>query len=324
MKKFITLTTAAVLSAALLSGCGAGKTAMQIGDIKVTQGDIKFLADAYNTNIGDFDTAKDYAIQSFEDSMAAYNAMKQKGLELTEDEQKQLRQGMANLKSSHGGTSAFKKLVKEAGANEETIEIAIGQQLWQSKLSAELEASEPTEEETKAFFKENYLRAKHVLLLIEDEDEDFVKSRAEDILKRAQSGENFDELVTNFSEDPGSQSAPDGYVFTEKEMVKEFEEAVRSVQPNEFVMCKSSYGYHVIQRLPLDESDPKFNDFWEENKTLVPAKLQEKQLKDFIAKTNEEAGMTLEKSDEVIASIASPTAEPTDEPAETEADTKTE
>ena len=68
----------------------------------------------------------------------------------------------------------------------------------------------------------------------------------EELVKR------FQELKEEYDEDTGKVAYPDGYVFLPGEMVPEFEEGVKALadygvsQP-----VKSSYGYHVILRLPL-------------------------------------------------------------------------
>ena len=62
----------------------------------------------------------------------------------------------------------------------------------------------------------------------------------------------FQELKEEYDEDTGKFTYPDGYVFLPGEMVAEFEEGVKALadygvsQP-----VKTSYGYHVILRLPL-------------------------------------------------------------------------
>jgi len=109
-------------------------------------------------------------------------------------------------------------------------------------------------------FSNNYLKAQHILLLTTDEsgaplgedEKAKVKEQIESILKRAKSGENFTNLANEFSKDPGQQTSPEGYVFTDGEMVLEFEQATKALKPNEISdIVETSYGYHIIKRLPL-------------------------------------------------------------------------
>lgn len=316
MKKFTAITSVALTASIIISGCsGSSATAMQIGDISVSQGDIEVVTDAYMMNIGDYDAAKKLAAEVMEEAITAYAVAQAKGLTLTEDEEMSVTQGKANFATVFGSASDYKKELRSKGGNDKIIEAFIAQPLYEAKLEEEAAIAEPTDDEAKEYFKENYRRAKHVLLRTDTgEDKDFVKSRAENILERAQNGENFDDLVTNFSEDPGSSSNPDGYIFTDGEMVDEFDEAVKSIQPGEFTMCESSYGYHIIQRLPLDESDPQFNEFFEQYKESVKSAKKNSDLKAAIQSMAEEAGITIEVFDDVINAIPSPTPQVTEEP----------
>ncbi len=68
----------------------------------------------------------------------------------------------------------------------------------------------------------------------------------------------FDELMQEYSEDPGSQSSPDGYLFQEGDMVTEFYEGTKNIEIGEISdIIETSYGYHIIMRLPINlESTP--------------------------------------------------------------------
>ena len=50
------------------------------------------------------------------------------------------------------------------------------------------------------------------------------------------------------------ETNPNGYVFTYGEMVEEFEEAAFALEVGEISEpVKTSHGYHIIKKLPLDE-----------------------------------------------------------------------
>lgn len=123
----------------------------------------------------------------------------------------------------------------------------------------------PEEAEIEEYYQQNYMRAKHVLISTRDEsqqditDEDTLadlEAKAKDIAQRARGGEDFDSLVSEYSEDPGSSANPDGYLFTSGEMITEFEDGVKALEINEISEpVKSIYGWHIIQRLPLRDED---------------------------------------------------------------------
>ena len=127
-----------------------------------------------------------------------------------------------------------------------------------------------SDEQALGYLEENgYLYANHILLSTMDlqtgealdeaavaEKEAQAQKLAEElqaIQDPEQLVERFRELKEEYDEDTGKTTYPDGYVFLPGEMVAEFEEGVKALadygvsQP-----LKSSYGYHVILRLPLE------------------------------------------------------------------------
>ena len=126
-----------------------------------------------------------------------------------------------------------------------------------------------SDEQALGYLEENgYLYANHILLSTMDLqtgealDEAAVaekEAQAQKLAEELQAIQDPEELVKRFrelkeeyDEDTGKTTYPDGYVFLPGEMVTEFEEGVKALadygvsQP-----VKSSYGYHVILRLPL-------------------------------------------------------------------------
>lgn len=112
---------------------------------------------------------------------------------------------------------------------------------------------QPDRNEISEYYKENYVCAKHVLIEINDSrtEEEALKI-ANEVYSRAKAGEDFDLLVDEYGEDPGMENNAQGYIFTKGEMVAEFEETTYALQDGEISEpVKTSYGYHVIAKLPL-------------------------------------------------------------------------
>lgn len=64
----------------------------------------------------------------------------------------------------------------------------------------------------------------------------------------------FDEMMLAYGQDPGVEQNPNGYTFGEGQMVDEFYEGTRALEIGEISEpVRTSYGYHIIMRLPLDE-----------------------------------------------------------------------
>lgn len=100
---------------------------------------------------------------------------------------------------------------------------------------------------------DEYVCAKHILISFSGRTEKEAQSMADTVYKLSKKGEDFDELIEKYGEDPGMEQYPDGYLFTKGMMVEEFEKAVYSMQIGEISKpVKTQYGYHIIYRLPTE------------------------------------------------------------------------
>ena len=128
-----------------------------------------------------------------------------------------------------------------------------------------------TDEQAVSYLEENgYINANHILLLTMDmttrEELDEAKqqekeAQAKELSEQLKAAEGdseklvalFEELKEQYDEDSGKATNPHGYTFKDGVMVKEFEEAAKALDEYEISdPVKSTYGYHVIMRLPLD------------------------------------------------------------------------
>ncbi len=110
-------------------------------------------------------------------------------------------------------------------------------------------------EEQKAKTPERYVQPEqrhvsHILLQVADpKDDAAVKAKAESILKRAQSGEDFAKLATEFSQDPGSaQKGGDLGWADRKAYVGPFADAAFGMKEGEIKgPVKTQFGYHILK-----------------------------------------------------------------------------
>ncbi len=105
------------------------------------------------------------------------------------------------------------------------------------------------------YIQEGKASVKHILISTQSSDgEEAVdpaqkRALAEEILLRAQNGEDFDALVAEFNEDPGAGET--GYTFTKGTMVAAFEDAAFALKIGEISgIVETQYGYHIIKRIP--------------------------------------------------------------------------
>ena len=93
------------------------------------------------------------------------------------------------------------------------------------------------------------VRASHILLSSPEEN-DSALSMANNIAAEARSGTDFSELVSTYSQDPGSvqQGGDVGWVSEKTAFVPEFKEAALAGSTGEIVgPVKSEFGYHIIK-----------------------------------------------------------------------------
>ena len=121
-----------------------------------------------------------------------------------------------------------------------------------------------------AYLEDNgYVSANHILLMTVDSatgealDEETIaaqEEKAKEIAAELQAIEDpqllltrFAELKEEYCEDTGKVTYPDGYTFTPGTMVTEFEDACNALEEYQVSdPVLTSYGYHVIIRLPFD------------------------------------------------------------------------
>lgn len=260
------------------------KTAIKAGDFVITAGDIAYLANSmiyagYSPEQS-VNYVKEDLVKIFEYGMLA----RETGLSLSESDNNAVVNSRAQIASESGGLKAFKKDLAKSGSDIEFIEKMFGEQRYMKMLETIIGAGANddslSDQQLKEKFIASYYRAKHIL--VDNESSEGIlkgESFAENILERAKGGEDFDTLMEKYTKDPGSDSNPDGYIFTDGEMVPEFEDCVKALGINKFAMCESAYGYHIIKRLPLDEKQKDFEKWFEASKSAVAEKVKT----DFIA-----------------------------------------
>ena len=250
-----------------------------------------------------------------------YKAMAQcaidNGITLTEEDHASINDQITQMVTYYGGEEVLNTMLTQCGVTKDQY-LKIGEM---STLASKLQEkapelgllADPTDDELKAYYDQNFLRAKHILFLNTTEDGQTIDdatllAKANDTLAKIKA-EGFDKYAS-LSEDPGSASNPDGYLFINTQplknsgnendmtllsmlqqygmvMVDEFEAATVALNAGEVSEpVKTSYGYHIIQKLDINEKP----DFFEGQKEVVRYILQsrgyEKMVDDIVAKYN--------------------------------------
>lgn len=167
---------------------------------------------------------------------------------------------MAEFEGQMGGADQVDEYLKGVGLTREQYSDLARLNVMIRKLRAAYLEANPNAARDR--FDQTYMRCKHVLIKTVDdnkkelENQDELKAKAAEVASRAKAGEDFDALIKEYNEDPGMESSPDGYVFTEGEMVDEFYQGTKALEIGGISdPIKSNYGWHIIQRLPLRDED---------------------------------------------------------------------
>ena len=128
-------------------------------------------------------------------------------------------------------------------------------------------AKKALEETLKVFEEDEYVRAKHILIMfpdgegedgeMTDEQKAATLAKANEVLDKVNAMADiseFDALIKEYNEDPGMESNPNGYYFTKGQMVAPFEESAYSLGEGETSgLVETNYGYHILLKLPLND-----------------------------------------------------------------------
>lgn len=187
------------------------------------------------------------------------------GLKLSYNEQKEMasvrRNSIANTTKD-----AYLNQIAQFGFSDQTYQnfmyISQCYQALNDYYFGEDGVNTPSDEDIQKYYEDNYITAKHILITTVDpasgetkRTDEEAKKEAQSILDRINAGEDFDTLMNQYSEDTGLSNNPNGYTFTEGQMVTEFYDGAKALAEDEVSeLVKSSYGYHIIKRVKLDDS----------------------------------------------------------------------
>ncbi len=140
------------------------------------------------------------------------------------------------------------------------------------------------------------VRVRHILVKVDEsaseKEKKAAKKKAESILKKIKSGEDFAKLAAEVSDDPGSkQKGGELGFFPRGRMVKPFEDAAFALKPGKVSgLVKTQYGYHIIE---VEEKKAAGIQSFEDVQESIRQKLSQDQTKakvvEFIEKAMKDA-----------------------------------
>lgn len=240
------------------------------------QSDVNSYGDDYWNNEELYNQTKVIAESNVECYTEILRQCRERGITLDADEQAQVDAYMQQARSNYETDGDWQAALEVTYFTEDLLRQMQEFTLLQQKL---MEQVCPVSEEEVAAAREtvetSYYKAQHILLLYPDDyDTSSLSTTAEnpitdadtsslvyqqmlDIQQQLENGADFTQLEEEYSEDANTvQNYLDGLVFTDGEMVQQFEDTVKSLDLNEVSgIIKTSYGYHIVKRVPLTEED---------------------------------------------------------------------
>ena len=229
---------------------------------------------------GEGDTYAEAALESVDNLMIQLGALEkfaaENGVEVSEEMrdmiEAQKKEDITSALGEEGTEEAFYEYLEQIHLSRDMYDRIVTQNyLYQesfNRLYGENAVNLPDEAALKYLEDNGYITAAHILLLNTDEESGEKLDEAALAEKKAElealvselraieddteRKEAFLQKVTEISEDPGSARYPEGYTYTAGTMVPEFEAAAEALEDYAVSdVVETSYGYHIILRLPL-------------------------------------------------------------------------
>lgn len=211
------------------------------------------------------EVAKDI-LNSMVNAKLIVNEARERKLTVTKEElDAAVQNALDEVKARVGTEEKFAEELKKENLTEDVLKVRYRKELEAQILARKLVEREVsskikvTDKEIDDFYKERKAelpkRPPEVTLaqivILPDVDslvEISAKQKAEEVLKAIKSGENFERLANQFSEDPSAEKGGDVGFFQKGEFEEAFEKTAFALEPGQVSdLVKSRYGYHIIK-----------------------------------------------------------------------------
>lgn len=270
-------------------------------------------ADFWNIKIegeNAIDIAKKRALDMAWESEIQYIKAKERGIKLTDEEKKMISNAIDSSIPSNAKTTAeineyFTSLF--GVTHKELKKVYKDYYLIEKFIDEVYNEINPTPEEIRKFYDENkdsidMVTVRHILVKVAEDaaesEKEAARKKAEDILAKVNSGEDFASLVKEFSEDPGSIDTGGEYTFTrDGNYVQEFKDWSFRHEPGDTGIVETVHGFHVMELL---EKKTEF----EEVADIAEAQLKNKIFSDMLEEWKSMPEYRLVKNEKVYNSIS--------------------
>lgn len=272
------------IAALLLSGYSSAEddpVLAEFGDIRITQSDYNRTFEYYPEQVRNTIRANPELQQKFLLSMVQLKVMsgvaKEKGID-------RIPEVMA-----HTDVLISDLLSKELIRREVHDKISITDEDMRSYYTANIDSYRVPE----------MVRARHILFRVpanaDEKEKQEVREKSETVLERIRSGEDFEKLASEFSDDTGSKAqGGDIGFFPKGKMVKQFEDAAFSMKAGEVSgPVETRFGLHIIRVEERKEAQAKpFEDVKEEIRVTLKKLFENEKTDAYVDEAMKKAGVT--------------------------------
>ncbi len=279
MKRFFVLSVL-LLMLAKGSAFAQGDTVLaKVGDTKITMSDFDRIISFYDAEkqklLAQNPTFKATILQRIVQGMVLSKIARDKGF----DKRPDVKEQIGLLSNDLLATEYLKKeIVEKIDVSENDI------QLYYKAHQEEFTTPE-------------MVRARHILIKVDksasEDAKKKAKEKAEGILKRIKSGEDFAKLASELSDDPGSkENGGDLGFFPKGKMVPNFEKAAFALKPGEMSsIVETPFGFHIIKVEEKKEAviEP-YDKVKDKVREKVRAEFKKRRVEEFVQKAMKDAG----------------------------------
>ncbi len=292
MKKILSVLMVIMLGIGM-TACGTQKPVAVVNGVEISADDFKKTVATYKESISKMygdelwnqevkdgvkykDEMKKAILQQMIQEQVIYQDAKKKNLEAkTQEVDKQFKQ----LKESISKDKEYEKFLKDNNIDDKFLKSQLSKDISIQKYKTDFDKNTKiSEAEMKKYYEENKnnyiddeVKASHILIStidpktnkpVSQAKKKEAKKKAEEVLEKAKSGEDFAKLAKEYSDDKGSgENGGDLGFFSRGEMVPEFEKAAFSMNKDEISdLVESQFGYHIIKVTDKKYKEYTFNE----------------------------------------------------------------
>ncbi len=203
------------------------------------------------------DSIERQAMQSLVQKTVLDQAMEEADISV---EAAEITEELANFKDQFPDEQTYQQQLQQNNTTEEQLKDQIRQMLrYEELIEKKLEIEEPTEDEIAMVYERSKERlkepaeakAQHLLLMLSPNAPEMDKQKkrelAEKLSKRAKAGEDFAELVGEYSESPNKEKGG-LQTFTKGQMTEEFDQALFSLEAGQVSdAIETPMGFYVLK-----------------------------------------------------------------------------